>query len=175
DLKPENIMHDSKTGATKIVDLGSALQFQDDFCVERKRVGTSYYIAPEVLNRFYNQKCDVWSLGIILYIMLCGEPPFRGVEDDEILDKVKNGVLEFRKAVWGLVSDGAKKFLGKILERNVKKRLSIDELLEESWMKEALEIAQQRVRAISWKVAREEKWSAIPNWETSRVKISGMR
>lgn len=65
-------MYDPISGTLKIVDLGSALQFDSSECIDRKRVGTSYYIAPEVLARLYNQKCDIWSLGVILYIMLSG-------------------------------------------------------------------------------------------------------
>lgn len=59
-------------------------------------LGTAYYIAPEVLNGNYDERCDIWSIGVILYILLSGIPPFPGVNDDEIMKKVKKGQYNFK-------------------------------------------------------------------------------
>ena len=59
-------------------------------------VGTPYYMAPEVIDRNYNEKCDIWSCGIILYILLCGLPPFNGKNTQEILEKIKLQPLDFK-------------------------------------------------------------------------------
>lgn len=58
-------------------------------------LGTAYYIAPEVLTGKYNEMCDMWSIGVIVYILLSGEPPFYGNADKEIIDRVRKGVYNF--------------------------------------------------------------------------------
>ena len=77
DLKPENILYDNESKLLKIIDFGTAKEFEEN---EKQKllVGTPYYIAPEVINGDYNEKCDVWSCGVILFILLSGTPPFGG-------------------------------------------------------------------------------------------------
>jgi serine/threonine protein kinase len=60
-----------------------------------EKFGTIYYISPEVLKGNYTAKCDIWSLGVIMYILLCGEPTFNGENDDEIIKKIIRGKFEF--------------------------------------------------------------------------------
>lgn len=69
--------------------------------------GTPYYIAPEILTGEYTEACDMWSIGVILYIMLCGTPPFNG-SDDQILSKVRAGKWTFQGGVWKVISSSAK-------------------------------------------------------------------
>ena len=91
DLKPENILLDSKNNnAVKVIDFGTAQIFTPGVNMNQT-YGTAYYIAPEVINGNYNEKCDIWSIGVIMYILLSGKPPFDGEEDSDILKKVKVG------------------------------------------------------------------------------------
>ena len=71
----------------KIIDFGTAKIYEKNKA-EKKVIGSSYYIAPEVISENYDENCDIWSCGVILYIMLCGYPPFNGDNDEEILKKV---------------------------------------------------------------------------------------
>lgn len=73
--------------------------------------GTSYYIAPEVLNKSYDERCDVWSIGVILYILLSGKPPFDGDDDQEITEQVKIGKVSYSDGVWPGISKDAKELL----------------------------------------------------------------
>ena len=82
DIKTENLLFESKkeNAVVKVIDWGTATEFDPKRMMTKKH-GTPYYIAPEVLKGSYNEKCDVWSCGVILYILLCGYPPFNGKND----------------------------------------------------------------------------------------------
>ena len=91
DLKPENILLDNSSPGkfqVKVIDFGTAQAFSSSTKL-RATTGTAYYIAPEVLMRNYNEKCDVWSCGVILYILLSGTPPFNGKSDEDIIKAVR--------------------------------------------------------------------------------------
>ena len=79
DLKPENLLYESRDANSnlKVIDWGSSRKYNPNIPMTKSK-GTPYYIAPEVLKGTYNEKCDIWSLGVIMYIMLCGYPPFNG-------------------------------------------------------------------------------------------------
>ena len=89
DLKPENMMLAKKNDAfnIKIIDFGTSKRFHDGD-VFKLALGTCYYVAPEVIRRQYDKKADIWSCGIILYILLCGYPPFTGDSDVEIMKSI---------------------------------------------------------------------------------------
>jgi calcium-dependent protein kinase len=105
----------------KIIDFGvSVYQKGEEYITEK--IGTPYYIAPEVLTKKYGPKCDVWSCGIIAYVLLCGGPPFNGDSDKEILKKVKAGKIQFNGEIWLNVSFSAKDFIQKLLNPLQKRR-----------------------------------------------------
>ena len=136
DLKPENILLEDKGSdlIIKIIDWGCAKNFKKNEKLTNKN-GTPYYIAPEVLEGNYDEKCDVWSCGVILYIMLCGYPPFDAENEDEILLKVKEGKFEFPKEEWKNISKEAIDLINKMLTFEPNKRLSALECLSHNWFK----------------------------------------
>lgn len=80
DIKPENFLFKTKTpdAEVKIIDFGLAKKFGDPLNDMHTIVGTPLYIAPEVIKRSFGKECDVWSIGVMLYTLLCGSPPFTG-------------------------------------------------------------------------------------------------
>lgn len=94
DIKPENILFNSK-GILKLVDFGTS-KFAGQWKM-KNTYGTPYYVAPEVLSEEYDINCDVWSCGVILYILLSGVPPFNGPSEHDILEKVWLGKYNLEK------------------------------------------------------------------------------
>ena len=94
-----------------------------------QQTGTAFYIAPEVLSKSYGPKCDVWSIGVITYILLCGKPPFYAADDNEILKIVKRGKFSFKEKEFDSVSKEAIDFISVALTYDQDKRPSASELI----------------------------------------------
>ena len=86
--------------------------------------GTAYYIAPEILKFDYNEKCDVWSIGVILFILLSGKPPFSGDSDPDILNNVKKGIYSMSGNEWSSISQDAKDLVRLMLTFDPEFRIS---------------------------------------------------
>jgi len=136
DVKPENFLlaDKSRDAHLKIIDFGLASAFEHGQFMKTK-AGTAYYVAPEVLKGAYGEKCDIWSCGVISFILLCGYPPFSGDADPQILAKVKEGSFEFRSPEWDGISSGCKNLITQMLTMDVSCRPSAQELLQNPWLK----------------------------------------
>ena len=141
DLKLENLMVSEKekdivTGEEyfwiKIIDFGTAKIFQKNK-TEKTVIGSSYYIAPEVLRQKYNEKCDTWSVGVILFMTLAGFAPFDGDNDEEIIRRIKLGKYNKNDQRYVKHSPEVKDLVSKLLEKNIDKRLSAKEALNHPW------------------------------------------
>merc|ERR1719376_39431 len=149
DLKPENLLLSTERpdASIKIVDFGMATMGAKS--VTQARVGTAYYIAPEVIDpqRFgggsYDEKCDIWSLGVILYILLTGTPPFWGDDDDDILNKiVSQNKFELEPAYQQALSKEVQDLLKKMLVWDPKKRLSAQDCLNHQWIRNGSKVGK---------------------------------
>ncbi|KAL3914792.1 MAG: hypothetical protein SGPRY_007495 [Prymnesium sp.] len=143
DLKPENILlKDEKEDAPiKITDFGLSKIFADDLAGEvvmKTACGTPGYVAPEVLtHEIYSEQVDMWSIGVIVYILLCGFPPFYGDNDAQMFKKIKAGSYKFLTPYWDPISAEAKDFVSKLLVVDPKKRMTSVEALKHPWVGKA--------------------------------------
>jgi calcium-dependent protein kinase len=138
DLKPENFMLASPehNASLKVIDFGTADFFRKGEKM-RSRFGSPYYIAPEVLRRNYDEKCDVWSAGVNLYILLSGNPPFDGANDEQILKKVEQGQYDFSDPEWDSISDDAKDLISKMMTYDPDQRITARQALQHPWLTNA--------------------------------------
>mmetsp|Transcript_28162 Transcript_28162/g.65145 ORF Transcript_28162/g.65145 Transcript_28162/m.65145 type:complete len:521 (+) Transcript_28162:165-1727(+) len=140
DLKPENFLFLTKADDSplKIIDFGLS-RHDSQTNIMKTKVGTPYYVAPEVLKREYTKSCDIWSIGVITYILLCGYPPFYGDSDTEIFESVRVGRYDFPSPEWDDISQDAKDFIGCLLLKDPKSRLTAQQAMKHKWIKEHLE------------------------------------
>jgi calcium-dependent protein kinase len=139
DLKPENILIVGKDReglpTIKICDFGTSKMFEKG-AVQRKLVGSSYYIAPEVLKKHYNEKCDVWSCGVIMYILLSARPPFGGEDDNEIMERVATGKYDLESPPFNKLSKNSLDLIKRLLTMDPDQRISAEQALNHPWFKE---------------------------------------
>ena len=123
----------------KLIDFGCSkifTKYKSDF---EDVIGTLLYCSPEVLKNNYNEKCDIWSCGVIMYALLSGDFPFIGKNEKEVIQKILNGKLEFTSPQFFSVSDQAKDLIEKCLEYNKNKRISITDALKHPFFTEDLD------------------------------------
>mmetsp|Transcript_62086 Transcript_62086/g.114378 ORF Transcript_62086/g.114378 Transcript_62086/m.114378 type:complete len:501 (-) Transcript_62086:57-1559(-) len=138
DLKPENFLFTTKDPiekcALKVIDFGLACKFSAEQVLTTK-AGTPYYVAPQVLAGKYDQSADLWSLGVIMYVVLCGYPPFYGETDADVLAKVRLGNFSFNAADWKSVSEDAKNLIRMLLKMNPRDRYTAEQALNHVWVR----------------------------------------
>ncbi|GAX73140.1 hypothetical protein CEUSTIGMA_g593.t1 [Chlamydomonas eustigma] len=159
DVKPENILYSDQSAdaCAKLADFGlsalmprAALEAPDRRAVGssgplKDGVGSSYYVAPEILKgNGYGKECDIWSLGVVLYIALGGYPPFEGSNDDEIFEAAMYRPLKFSSETWHHISPMAKDMISRMLCKDPRRRASVAELLTHPWIAAATEEESDR-------------------------------
>ncbi|XP_062112366.1 calcium-dependent protein kinase 26 isoform X2 [Humulus lupulus] len=134
DLKPENFLfvNEHEDSPLKAIDFGLSVFFKPGE-IFTDVVGSPYYLAPEILRRHYGPEADIWSVGVIVYILLCGVPPFWETEH-EIFEEVLHGDLDFSSDPWPSISESAKDLIKRMLVRDPKKRLTAHEVLCHPWV-----------------------------------------
>jgi len=143
DLKPENLFLSSKEddAQVKVGDFGLSTFLPTDGSKLTKAVGTPGYIAPEILQTLdenldgYGKEVDLWSVGIIMYILLCGFPPFYAEDDDEAFDQIISGEFDFPSPYWDHISRDAKDLIKHLLVVEASKRYTTKSALQHPWIK----------------------------------------
>lgn len=118
----------------KLIDFGISLKFQKNDKIKDK-TGTILYVAPEVLKGSYDEKCDIWSCGVLMYLILCGYPPFYGNSRRAVMKKILHEEVKFDAAIWGRISTEAKDLIKLMLDKDPVKRPSCEAVLNHTWFR----------------------------------------
>lgn len=133
DVKPENIVFETQEedAVLKLIDFGNSRKVTENEKL-KSRLGTLYYLAPEVLEQSYDVKCDIWSAGVVLFIMIYGSPPFSGKNSQEVLQKIRKGYVTYPTRDYA-VSNEVRALLSLMLNRNPENRPPAEALLQHVW------------------------------------------
>jgi len=168
DLKPENLLLSSKEidAEPKVTDFGLSCIVTSASEKLTKAVGTPGYIAPEILLTLdeeldgYGREVDLWSTGVIMYILLCGYPPFYAEEDDQVFDLIIAGKFEFPEGQWKSISNSAKDLITHLLVTDPNKRYTAKQALQHPWI-----TTQQTTTHLESAVAQLKSFNAKRKWK----------
>ena len=136
DIKPDNFIFAKKGDQSiiKMIDFGLSKQYRKNELTTL--VGTPYYVAPELFKESYSYKCDLWSIGVMLFVMLSGKPPFYDKTDNAIFKKILKCDYNFKDPIWKQVTGTAKNLIKRMLVIDPEKRMSPAEALSDPWFQE---------------------------------------
>lgn len=134
DLKSENIIYNGRT--VKLIDFGLSQHLARNKKMSKLQ-GTKYYLAPEVITKNYNHKCDIWSAGVLMFMLLTGKTPFRGESEVELFDNILKNRYSNKLEDFPRVSKQAKELINQMLTPSMKGRPSARDLMKHSWLAEA--------------------------------------
>ena len=134
DIKTENVLLCKNKQFAKLIDFGFS-----EFCSQKHKyltrtMGTPYYLAPEVTRGKYDKRCDLWSVGVMVFLLLSGQVPFVGEDAKDLDAKILSCDYDFDGEVWNSVSSVAKDFIEGLIVPNPDRRMSIEQALEHQWI-----------------------------------------
>lgn len=143
DLKPENMLLDANMQTVKLIDFGMSKILKDPNAFMDSTLGTPYYISPEILYGKYDKGCDMWAIGVVTFVLLSGNAPFYSANENtaELFKKIKSCDYDFDNEVWDSISRDAKKFIERLIEPNMTRRLTVEQALSHPWIANMQETA----------------------------------
>jgi calcium-dependent protein kinase len=174
DLKPENILFSTieEESPLKLIDFGLSKVFNSEGSTMKGAVGTTFYMAPEVITGKYNEKCDVWACGVILYLMLCGKPPFYSSDEEELKEKICSMQYDLNYKEFLNVSQDALDLIKSIFVP-MEQRPSAYDLLNTKWIKENAPNSKNEVLLIDWNHIK--KYSRLNLMQKSVINFTAFR
>lgn len=131
DIKPDNIMIDDELNAT-LIDFGlSKLKSKNGF---KSIIGSPLYMSPEVYDGKYNNKCDIWALGVLIYHMISGTLPFKGDNLEQVQHNARRSKLKFEGKVWRKISSECKELIKNMIVVDPKMRFTAEQVTEHAWL-----------------------------------------